>query len=45
MYSKEGVSFLKKWSDMVQRDAGRGHNKKMYLHRGTKSLRQKSFGL
>ena len=33
------------WSDVVQRDTGRGHNAKVYLQRGTKSLRQKAFGL
>ena len=33
------ASILKMWSDVVQRDAGRGHDVKIYLQRGTKSLR------
>ena len=45
VYDKEVASFLKMWSDVVQRDAGRGHDVKIYLQRGTKSLRQKAFGL
>ena len=45
VYDKEVASFLKMWSDVVQRDAGRGHDIKIYLQRGTKSLRQKAFGL
>ena len=45
VYDKEAASFLKMWSDVVQRDGGRGHNVKIYLQRGTKSLRQKAFGL
>ena len=30
VYDKEVTSFLKMWSDVVQRDAGRGHDVKIY---------------
>ena len=33
------------WSDVVQRDAGRGYNIKINLQRGAKVLRHKAFRL
>ena len=45
VYDKEAASFLKMWSDVAQRQAGRGHDSRIYLQRATKLVRQKAFGL
>ena len=42
---KEAASFLKMLSDVAQRQAGRGHDSRIYLQRATKLVRQKAFGL
>ena len=39
------LAFLKMWSDIAQRQPGRGHDSKIYLQRASKSVRQKAFGL
>ena len=31
IYNMKSVSYLKVWSDIVQRDIGRGHDKRLYL--------------
>ena len=33
------------WSDVAQRQAGRGHASRIYLQRATKLVRQEAFGL
>ena len=45
VYDKEAASFLKMWSDVAQRQAGRGHDSRIYVQRATKLMRQKAFGL
>ena len=32
------ASFLKMWSDIAQRDIGRGHDMRLYLQRSTKPV-------
>ena len=45
VYDKEAASFLKMWTDVAQRQAGRGHDSRIYLQIATKLVRQKAFGL
>ena len=42
---RETASFLKMWSDIVQREKGRGHDLRLFMQRSTKLVRQKSFGI
>ena len=45
VYDKEAASFLKMWTDVSQRQAGRGHESRIYLQRATKLVRLKAFGV
>ena len=45
LYDKEAASLLKIWSDVAQRQAGRGHDSRIHLQRANKFARQKAFGL
>ena len=45
IYDKESASFLKMWTDIAQRDIGRGHDMRLYLQRSIKPVRKNSFGV
>lgn len=45
IYDKESASFLKMWTDIAQRDIGRGHGMRLYLQRSIKPVRKNSFGV
>ena len=45
IYDKESASFLKMWTDIAQRDIGRGHGMRLYLQRSIKIFRKNSFGV
>ena len=45
IYDKESASFLKMWTDIAQRDIGRGHSMRLYLQRSIKPVRKNSFGV
>ena len=44
-YDREAASFLKMWSDIVQREKGRGHDLQLLMQRSTRLVIQKSFGI
>ena len=45
VYDNQSTSILKSWSDVAQRDRGRGHNMRLYLQRSLKPVRQNAFGI
>ena len=45
IYDKESALFLKMWTDIAQRDIGRGHGMRLYCQRSIKPVRQNSFGV
>ena len=45
IYDKESALFLKMWTDIAQRDIGRGHGMRLYLQRSIKPVRKNSFGV
>ena len=44
-YDKETASFIKLWTEVVERQAGRGHSLRVYLQRSSKPIRQHAFGI
>ena len=45
IHDKESTSFLKMWTDIAQRNIGRGHGMRLYLQRSIKPVRKNSFGV
>ena len=45
VYDNQSTSILKSWSDVAQRDRGRGHNMRLYFQRSLKPVRQNAFGI
>ena len=45
IYDKESALFLKMWTDIAQRDIGRGHGMKLYLQRSINQLERIHLGL
>ena len=45
IYDKESASFLKMWTDITEKNTGRGHGMRLYLERSIKPVRKNSFGV
>ena len=44
-HDKEAASSIKLWTEVVQRQAARGHPLRVYLQRSPKLIKQTSFGI